>query len=67
MAPMLGCSSRARVSPRGRKSIAADFNGPLDADGLPTRFIRSPTYGQALSPDDFYPGREFLMSLGVRF
>ena len=48
-------------------SIVADLDGPLDQDGIPTRFTRSPTYGRALSPEDFYPGRELLLSLGVRF
>jgi hypothetical protein len=47
--------------------VQADFGGPADADGIPTQFIKSPTYGQALSPSDFYPGREFLVSLGIRF
>ncbi len=47
--------------------IVPDFAGPVDANGIPTEFIRSPTYGQALSPDDLYPGREFLVSLGIRF
>ncbi len=48
-------------------SIIPDFSGPVDANGLPTQFLRAPTYGEALSPDDFYPGREILISLGVRF
>ena len=47
--------------------IAPNPAGPVDANGISTEFLRSPTYGQALSPDDLYPGREFLVSLGVRF
>ena len=47
--------------------VIADFAGPVDANGMPTEFIRSPTYGEALSPSDYYPGREFLISLGIRF
>jgi outer membrane receptor protein involved in Fe transport len=47
--------------------VAPDFAGPVDANGIPTEFIRSPTYGEAFSPSDYYPGREFLVSLGIRF
>ena len=48
-------------------AVIADPTGPVDTNGIPTEFIKSPTYGQALSPSDYYPGREFLVSLGVRF
>jgi hypothetical protein len=47
--------------------VAADFSGPVDANGIPTQFIKSPTYGEALSPADYHPGREILVSLGIRF
>lgn len=43
------------------------FDGPIDINGIPTQFIRSPTYGETQSPSDYYPGREFLVSLGIRF
>ena len=48
-------------------TVQADFGGPVDGDGIPTQFIESPTYGEALSPSDYYPGREILLSLGIRF
>ena len=47
--------------------MQADFGGPVDSNGIPTQFIKSPTYGEALSPGDYYPGREILVSLGIRF
>ena len=43
------------------------FDGPVDVNGIPTQFIRSPIYGEAQSPSDYHPGREFLVSLGFRF
>lgn len=48
-------------------AVIADPTGPIDTNGIPTEFIKSPTYGEALSPSDYYPGREFLVSLGIRF
>ena len=47
--------------------IRPNFAGPVDADGIPTQFVRSPTFGEARSPGDFYPGREFRVSAGIRF
>lgn len=48
-------------------NVRPDFAGPVDADGIPTQFVRSPNFGQARSPGDFYPGREFLVSAGIHF
>jgi len=55
-------------------TISADWNGPVDALGLPLNYIKSPTFGTATSAAD-YPqpfqgqtgGRTFLVSLGIRF
>ena len=47
--------------------VSPDFAGPVDADGIPTQFVRSPTFGEARSPGDFYSGREFRVSAGIRF
>lgn len=59
-------------------TVTPDPSSPLDANGLPTGFIRGPRFGQASSPGDFPAprpgitglndgGRAFLMSAGVRF
>jgi hypothetical protein len=55
-------------------TVTPDPNSPLDADGLPTGFIRGPQFGQATSNTDypawrpgFTGGRTFLLSAGIRF
>ena len=54
-------------------TVQPDFNGPLDALGLPLNYIRDDTFGQARSTGDFPRslgdpgGRSFRMSFGVRF
>jgi hypothetical protein len=55
-------------------AIAVDPNSPLDADGLPTGFVRGPRFGQGTSTAA-YPrprpgltgGRTFLGAFGLRF
>ena len=55
-------------------AVTADANSPLDANGLPTAYIRSATFGQGAATTH-YPrprpgltgGRTFLAALGVRF
>ncbi len=48
-------------------TINADFSGPVDELGLPTRFIRGPRFGQATTETDFPRARTFQVSLGFRF
>jgi hypothetical protein len=55
-------------------TISADWNGPVDALGLPTNYIKSPTFATATSAGDFPApfqgqtgGRTFTFSLGLRF
>ena len=48
-------------------AVTPDFDGPVDALGLPTTFIRGPRFGQATSEDDFYQARTFQFALGFRF
>ncbi len=59
-------------------TVTPDPASPLDANGLPTGFIRGPRFGQATSAGDFPAprpgvtgfndgGRAFLMAAGVRF
>lgn len=55
-------------------TVQPDPNSPLDANGLPTGFIRGPNFGRATS-NTHYPvwrpgftgGRTFLIATGVRF
>ena len=48
-------------------SISPNGAGPVDANGLPTTFTRGPNFGQATDANDYADGREFRLSLGVRF
>lgn len=55
-------------------TIFADWDGPVDALGIPTNFIKADTFGTATSAADFPQpfqgqtgGRTFLFSLGIRF
>lgn len=59
-------------------NVVPDENGPVDANGIPTQFIRDPAFGTATGASS-YPqatriygstavyARTFLMSVGVRF
>jgi hypothetical protein len=55
-------------------TVFANWNGPVDALGIPTTFARGPQFGQANS-NNSYPtwrsgqtgSRAFLMALGLRF
>ena len=55
-------------------TVAANWNGPVDALGIPTTFTRGQRFGQANS-NTSYPtwrtgqngSRAFLMALGLRF
>jgi hypothetical protein len=55
-------------------SVTADPNSPLDANGLPTGYIKSATFGQGTATTHYARprpgltgGRTFLAALGVRF
>jgi Carboxypeptidase regulatory-like domain len=55
-------------------TVTPDFNGPVDAQGLPLNYIKGSRFGQAVENLDYPPyrpgfdgGRTFLMSFGVRF
>ena len=55
-------------------TVTPDPNSPLDANGLPTGFIRGPQFGQATA-NTHYPlwrpglsgGRTYLLAAGIRF
>jgi outer membrane receptor for ferrienterochelin and colicin len=56
------------------KTVTPDNNGPKDANGLPTTYIKGPRFGQAVNDNQFPQpipgqngGRLFRMALGVRF
>lgn len=59
-------------------SVTRDLTGPVDANGLPTQFVRGSLFGQATAITHFprsatnFAGtnlyaRTFMMSFGVRF
>ena len=54
-------------------AVVPDEDGPVDALGLPTEFIRDENFGEAQSASDFPPslaasgGRTFRVALGFRF
>jgi hypothetical protein len=48
-------------------TINPDFDGPVDALGLPLNFTRGPRFGTATSETDFVRARTFQVSLGFRF
>lgn len=55
-------------------TVTPDPGSPLDANGLPTGFVRGPEFGQATA-NTHYPlwrpgftgGRTYLLSAGIRF
>ena len=55
-------------------TVAADLNGPKDANGLPLNYITGPNFGKATSNASFARprqgmdgGRTFILAAGVRF
>jgi hypothetical protein len=48
-------------------SVAPDFDGPVDANGIPTQFVRGPNFGRAIDANSFPFPREIRFALGFRF
>jgi hypothetical protein len=48
-------------------SVSADRNGPKDANGLPTSFVKGPNFGKATASSNYQIPREFFVSAGFRF
>ncbi len=48
-------------------TIEPDENGPVDANGIPTSFIRGGNFGEAISNNSYPIPREFRFALGFRF
>jgi len=48
-------------------TIAPDDDGPVDADGIPTQFVRGGNFGEAIANGSYPIPREFRFALGFRF
>lgn len=48
-------------------TVTANMSGPLDANGLPTEFVRGPRFGEATSANSYPTPRTFQMAFGIRF
>jgi len=48
-------------------TVVPDRDGPVDADGLPTRYIEAPSFGQARGNGDYVPPTEVAFALGFTF
>ena len=48
-------------------AVTPDNEGPKDADGLPTNYIKGRNYGKGTGTGNYPVPREFLFSVGVRF
>jgi outer membrane receptor protein involved in Fe transport len=48
-------------------TVDPDFDGPVDALGLPTQYLRGPNFGEATGNGDYPLPREFRIALGFRF
>jgi hypothetical protein len=48
-------------------TIQPDEDGPVDADGIPTSFIRGTNFGEATSNNSYPFPREYRIALGFRF
>ena len=55
-------------------TVAADLNGPKDANGLPSNYITGPNFGKATSNASFACPRQamdgegpFILAAGIRF
>jgi Carboxypeptidase regulatory-like domain len=48
-------------------TVTADQNGPKDANGLPTTYIKGPKFGQAVSNTSYPVQRTYRFAVGFRF
>lgn len=48
-------------------TVTADNNGPKDANGLPTNYIKGPKFGQAVANSSFPIQRTYRFAVGFRF
>ncbi len=48
-------------------AVAPDNNGPKDASGLPTNYVKGRNFGKGTNTANYPVPREFLFSVGVRF
>jgi hypothetical protein len=48
-------------------TVEPDADGAVDANGVPTEFVRGPSFGEAIDNDSYPFPREFRFALGFRF
>ena len=48
-------------------TVTPDYDGPVDALGLPTEFVRGPLFGETTGNTDFPLPREYRIAVGFRF
>ena len=48
-------------------SISPDYDGPLDANGIPNTFTQSSNFGNAVSNNSYPVPREIRFAVGIRF
>ena len=48
-------------------TVRPDYDGPLDALGLPTTYTEGPRFGEATSAGHYPSGRRYQVALGFRF
>lgn len=48
-------------------TVTADRTGPVDANGLPTEFVKGPRFGQSTAVGHHPQARTFRVALGLRF
>lgn len=48
-------------------NVSSDLDGPRDANGFPTQFVRSASFGDAQTNTHFVAPREYQLAVGIRF
>ena len=48
-------------------TVRPDWDGPLDALGIPTAYIEGDRFGEATAAGDYRSARSFLIAWGFRF
>ncbi len=48
-------------------TVTPDRTGPVDADGLPTNYVKGSNFGKGTAIANYPTSREFLVSVGFRF
>jgi hypothetical protein len=48
-------------------SVSPNYDGPLDANGLPTTYIKGANFGKATSSSNYQTPRQLTIAAGIRF